>query len=808
MKSRQDDCVRNGISRSTYANIKQQALTCLLCVVAFAGLQNTAHADMSVRAQYYVNYIWGPPPYPLFASKEAACADHGGWMVSESRCRTNNWEYDVVTVADACPPNSAQALVNGTTVCRCNSGYSEVAGTMCVPGTTVSNPKSGGSPDSCSGQGGQPGVGRPIAAADGNKHRFEEDFRLGSLTFIRRFNALAPRALRVGARPNQAISARWRHDFERSIYYAPGMNPPTVLTFRHDGSVFTFKRISGVWTTDSDVVLKLESSVDGTGAVASWKLSDPKTGTVERYSAIGLLTQLTNRQGEVLNLDYSDSTQGPNGGVVLDVDGNPTSQTLLGGTLIRVRDQYGRAIQLGYDASWRLKKLTDPSGAAVIYRYQANGNLDNVAYPDGGRRWYYYNEQEHTGGTNQPLSLTGVSELVNGSQTVRIATYKYDPSGVAISTAISGALDQYTVTRTIPDQQTVVTDALGTQRIYTFSNINGRIVMTNQSQPGGAGCGPAASSMTYDANANVASRTDFIGVKACYAYDLNRNLETKRIEGLPAATDCATALNSPPSGDAIRTVTTQWHPDWRSEVKRSEPNKLITTIYNGQGATCAPADALVDGKPIAVVCSRTEQATTDSSGAAGLSATVTGPARTWNYTYNRFGQVLTANGPRTDVTDQTTYTYYDTTTANYTMGDLATITNPVGLVTRFTKYNKHGQVLESIDPTGLVTTQTYDLRQRLKTRLVGTELTTYDYDPVGNLIKVTQPDGSFLSYTYDAAHRLIGITDQKNNSISYTLDAMGNRVNEQVKDPSGQLVRNVTRVIDALNRVQQVTGAQ
>ena len=36
-------------------------------------------------------------------------------------------------------------------------------------------------------------------------------------------------------------------------------------------------------------------------------------------------------------------------------------------------------------------------------------------------------------------------------------------------------------------------------------------------------------------------------------------------------------------------------------------------------------------------------------------------SRTWTYTYNSSGQVLTINGPRTDVSDVTTYTYYNCT---------------------------------------------------------------------------------------------------------------------------------------------------
>jgi hypothetical protein len=46
-------------------------------------------------------------------------------------------------------------------------------------------------------------------------------------------------------------------------------------------------------------------------------------------------------------------------------------------------------------------------------------------------------------------------------------------------------------------------------------------------------------------------------------------------------------------------------------------------------ASCAPADALLpDGKPIAVLCKRVEQSTTDASGAAGLSALSTSARQT------------------------------------------------------------------------------------------------------------------------------------------------------------------------------------
>ena len=105
-------------------------------------------------------------------------------------------------------------------------------------------------------------------------------------------------------------------------------------------------------------------------------------------------------------------------------------------------------------------------------------------------------------------------------------------------------------------------------------------------------------------------------------------------------------------------------------------------------------------------------------------------ARTWTYTYNSFGQVLTANGPRTDVSDVTTYTYYSCTTG-YQCGQVQTVTNALGHVTTYNTYNAHGQPLTITDPNGVVTTLTYDARQRLTSRTVGSEQTTFDYWPTG-----------------------------------------------------------------------------
>jgi RHS repeat-associated protein len=158
------------------------------------------------------------------------------------------------------------------------------------------------------------------------------------------------------------------------------------------------------------------------------------------------------------------------------------------------------------------------------------------------------------------------------------------------------------------------------------------------------------------------------------------------------------------------------------------------------------------------------------------------------------------------VSDVTTYTYYTCTTGAQ-CGQIDTITNALGQVTTYNTYNAHGQPLTITDPNGVVTTLTYDARQRLTSRQVGAETTAFVYYPTGLLQKVTLPDSSYVQYTYDGAHRLTQISDGAGNSIQYTLDAKGNRTAEKAYDPSSVLHRTHTRAFNSLNELYQDVNA-
>ena len=171
------------------------------------------------------------------------------------------------------------------------------------------------------------------------------------------------------------------------------------------------------------------------------------------------------------------------------------------------------------------------------------------------------------------------------------------------------------------------------------------------------------------------------------------------------------------------------------------------------------------------------------------------------------------DGPRTDVNDITTIDYYAPDAVCDgghfgCRGQVMRITNALGHATDIRRYNAHGQVEQLIDANNLVTTLTYDSRQRLISRVVGAESTTYRYDAAGQLIQLIRPDGSSMDYAYDDAHRLIAVSDSLGNAIRYTLDAAGNRTRAEIFDATNTLAQTRQQEFDALNRLWKIVGAQ
>ncbi|WP_329959148.1 RHS repeat-associated core domain-containing protein [Methylomonas rapida] len=641
-----------------------------------------------------------------------------------------------VTLQKGANTLSVSGSVNG-----CSASDSMVVYYQPAPPTEQKN---AGEPEICNGT-------NPVNDATGNKFQQELDYQ-GSghfpLQFIRYYNSAYSDV--------RALGKSWRHNYERELYFNSAKTAAYII--RPSGQAYRFSKSGSIWVAEGDINDRFTAIVNAGGNITGWSLFKSEDNSFEYYDTDGRLITLVDLGGMSQDLSYD-----------------------AGGRLSSVTDRTTqRSLSFSYDSKNRLTSVTDPNGNGYTYSYDSTGRLVQVTPPDAvpgnpGRQ-YLYNEQVHTSNTNLPYALTGILDE-NGS---RYATYRYDAQGRGIATEHAGGSDLHQLAYNA-DGSTTITDALGQPRTFLHQTILGFKHNVGQSQPAGSGCAASASSISYDANGNVASRTDFNGNLSCYAYDLNRNLETVRVEGLAPGSTCPSdlAAYAPSTGGSERKTATQWHTDYRLPTQIDETGRRTTFGYDANGNLLNKT--IID--------------------------TATQQSRSWNYTYNSLGQVLTEDGPRTDVNDVTSYTYYADTTADHKPGDLQTVTNALGHVTTFTAYDANGRLLRLADPNGLVINFTYDARSRLTHKTVDGHTTIYDYDNVGNLIKITRPSGAFYNFTYDAAHRLTDIQDALGGKIHYTLDAMGNRIQDDIKDAQGHIVKTHSRAYDTLNRLYQDIGA-
>src|ERR1700722_10039228 len=587
----------------------------------------------------------------------------------------------------------------------------------------------------------------PVNVSNGNNYQTETDYAgagANPLKFTRSYNSLTNYLLQFYSSPRPAASAIMGEAW--SATYFQFLLPLSVT----DGTT-TYNAVYA-YRPDGRVLTFNEYSgvYSPDGDVADRLV--PVTGGGWQYQAADDSIETYDSNGQLVSI----AARGRAPLTILRPNAfDPASS---------VSDAFGHTLTFSYaidsSGAQRLSTITDATGHVIQYAYDGAGNLATVTYPDSSMRNYAYSGTN--GGRHTLLTLTDEASAA-------YASWTYSGWGnQVLSFHHAGGVEAYSFSYTTNSggaiTSAMVTDPFSQSRTYAQQLIWGASRTTTTSAPC-PGCGDDQTRV-LDANGNITSRTDFNGNVTTYAYDTLNNLETSRTEayGTPQA----------------RTITTTWDPNWRQPDVITEPNRTTAFTHDSLGSVLT-------------------KTITDTSVTPNV-------ARTWTYTYDSYGRMLTAQGPRTDVNSTTTFVYYTCTTGSQ-CGQVQTITDALGHITTFNTYNAHGQPLTVTDPNGVVTTLTYDLRQRLTSRQIGTETKSYASWPTGLLKLVTLPDASNITYTYDAAHRLTDITDGLGDHIHYTLDNMGNRTAENTYDPSSTLKRTHTRVINTLNEISQDINA-
>ena len=148
--------------------------------------------------------------------------------------------------------------------------------------------------------------------------------------------------------------------------------------------------------------------------------------------------------------------------------------------------------------------------------------------------------------------------------------------------------------------------------------------------------------------------------------------------------------------------------------------------------------------------------------------------------YDQLSSVVDANGNMTKYTydnsgNRVTLTYPDGTVERVSydsLGNLLEFTNREGRAIAFT-YNANGHVTRKDYADGSYVEFAYDAHGNLTSASDGTDTTTFEYDAIDQLVRVTDPAGRTLEYSYDVGGRRSQMVNQDGFTVNYSYDPAG-----------------------------------
>ena len=351
---------------------------------------------------------------------------------------------------------------------------------------------------------------------------------------------------------------------------------------------------------------------------------------------------------------------------------------------------------------------------------------------------------------------------------------------------------------------TSTTDALGHITTFAYDAVGNRTSMTDRNGHATSYTHDAKNrkikttysdasfdSTTYDNLGRVATKTDQAGKTTTYQYDAVGDL-TKVTDALGGQTTYTydEVNNRISQTDANGHTTTFAYDQMGRMTKRTLPAAQVETFtYDAAGNKITHTD--FNSHVTTYSYDSMNRPITKTPDAAFGAPPVT-------FTYTQTGQRASMN----DALGADAY--------SYDLRDrLLTKVTPIGTLTY--TYNGTGRLLtiRSSNAGGATVDYGYDVLNRLTTvtdnNLPGSS--TYTYDNVGNQTGETNPNGVLTAYTYNGLNRLTNETITKGGALAsyaYTLGVAGNRTS--VAELSG---RSVGSAYDALYRLtnETVTGS-
>jgi RHS repeat-associated protein len=465
-----------------------------------------------------------------------------------------------------------------------------------------------------------------------------------------------------------------------------------------------------------------------------------------------------------------------------------------------VTDPLNRQITFSYDASNRVSSVTsfksissgsNPNGITISFGYDSGtncttGQLCSATEPDGKKWTYQYDSNNNLAAVIDPNGNAEEQNtfVYNSNEGVYQVATQY-------TTTIGGVKQDYlSFSYPFPNgpYETDITDALNrVSRMYVDST---RWLVTLR-QGAMCDCGGSISmNYTYDQLGRLASSYDGNNSTTALSYGEDTVIPgVDIVQGVPSAT---TITRSGPS------VTTQTYNFGYGNVGSNTQDLVTSFSYPSVDTAGMTATTTINYNPNATPSSILAQGYVN-----GTSTTYT-----TNYTFDTMGRILTISGPRTDVTQTTTFGYFTSSDTSDlpTLGQLKSITRSVNstlnLVWKlapstvpapYNTYEVHGLPRAFLDPNSVQQRASYDAVGRLTSGvLIGViggitnPTTTLSYDAAGRQTKLKWPLSNALTFGFDTSNRLTALTrldslSKQNERVFIAYDAASQLTQEQAQ---------------------------
>ena len=505
------------------------------------------------------------------------------------------------------------------------------------------------------------------------------------------------------------------------------------LVTNPDGSTRSYAYdVHGNQTSSSDELGRTTShSYDATGHVTQTTTPDLRQTTVT-YNSAGAPTALVlarpGQSAEVVDGNLPPSSARTSSATYSDA-AHPSDVTTS-------RDFNGNATSSLWDSAGDLTQVTDAASHITKYGYDLNRGLRIV--------------------TVSPMGVAAGTPTSCTPPATGCTTYRYDPWGHGVGTidpnghtiAAGFDADGNQLTSTDANNQTTTTTYDNADRPTTLSKPTAEVTTTS-----------------YNADRTVASTTDAASHATRYAYDA----QARQV----SATDPNNAVtsNTYSSRGQLLTQTSATgnvvHETWDTA------NQLTAVSYTG-GTTTPPVSytyALGGQRSSMIDGTGTTTYAYDSFGE--LTSTTTGSGSTVGYSYDADGHETSIAYPGTG----------NTVTRQFnTIGQLASIHDAANRITSFA-YDADGAVTTRTDPNGNTETTAFDAAHHVTSNALAHGATalgtlTYTRDSAGNLatsVASSGAPGGSTTYGYNSNQYLTNSV-VGSNTTTYSYDPSGNPV--------------------------------